>query len=392
MKPLKTIKSLKGFFMGHNKIIKTLFLLLLLTLFLSFPTPYSVCINAQATETGDNMTVDGSFNLKYGGVNSYNGKDFTDKSDAVLTENQLRKNGYILISTDRKEISDEDFQILKNMNFWFNDFIDDKLRWQFDKIYIYKPLLDKCINEQKNRGALSEETVTEVMDSTVVFAYEYWHFKDKIGQLSDEFNDNIPDYFDSGYIEINTTENMVITLIHWDLKTYYRFYVSKNTPFMVRLPLGHYKVADINAVEIGPMEQALPLSNMVYLTSEYSDRDNPYVMDVSKVINKYIIPEGDISGMPDLSLDKNQNIPEERTVVDEKALKEAQERSRKAIEEQSKQEQEEQENKTSSNNVLYLSLGVTLGILLIWVIVNKIKSKKTHYREDEDDGDDYSES
>ena len=135
------------------------------------------------------------------------------------------------------------------------------------------------------------------------------------------------------------------------------------------------------------------------------DRDNPYVLNVSKVINKYGIPKADLYGMPDLSLDKNQNIPEERTVVDAEALEQAiakaqaeidrdeaeqakKEEARKealTIGDNSKTEEAAAEKKEKEKKSRLVSAGVITAVLLVIISAVKAIAGKLSRKAGEDD-------
>ena len=235
---------------------------------------------------------------------------------------------------------------------------------------------------------VDENLKDEIRKSTVVLLNEVWYSQERVGKISDEFNENIPDFIEkTGYVEINTPIDMQITLLSWDTKQYYVFYVSKGTPFVAKLPQCMYKVTDINTVGLGKYETSLPNSNIITLTDENEDRDKPYIIDVSMVVDKYAIPEGDISGKPDLSLDKNQHIPEEKTVVDADALKRAQELAKKSAEEQDFEKNANNDNSDKKSRVI-ISLLIVSGILAIWKSIEKIK-EKNYAEEDVEKNDEY---
>lgn len=166
---------------------------------------------------------------------------------------------------------------------------------------------------------------------------------------------------------------------------------------MVKLKFDTYKVTEINTVELPSEETSLKYRNIFTVGEKQKDRDHPIVIDIAKTVYKYQIPEADISGKPDLSLDKNQNIPEERTVVDEEALKNAR---KKAAEEKKKEEAEQEklanetdeereareteEKKQAEKKTRMLFAGaVTVAGVIIWTIINKIRNRKEK-DEDED--------
>ena len=349
---------------------------------------------------GDKISLAPDYGLPDGGKNKIGHELYRTRNDSIMAEAELRKKGYVLISTEAKEISDDDLEILANSKFWFSEYLErssKNMSWVMDKIYIYKPLLNNYLAEYREDGIVSRNTSYQVMTKTVMFAYSVYYFNDRVGTISDMFNENIPEYLVGAYMEINSPINVEVTLINWGMKCYFKFYISKGTPFMVKLPEGQYKVAGINTVDIGKMEPAMPLHNMVYLTrTEYGDRDHPYVMDITPVINKYVIPEADISGMPDLSLDQNQNIPEERTVVDTEALEAARKLAQEEIDRENEEEAEKKKGEPTEEEIekekkkerLKAAGFITVIGLALFTIISKFIKLKEKKRKGGDDGGD----
>lgn len=278
--------------------------------------PITVSANSDSSESFEYEFTDGMI-VCNGGLNEYNGKAFGSREEALITDQDIRNKNYVLVSTDLKEISEEDYQILYDGGFWFTSYLnsDNLLQWTKDKVYIYKPSLEKYLDEMKTSNEADLYTLMEIEISGIVFAYDYWYSKDKVGKISGEFNDNISPWNSPAYMEIDSPIDIEIVLENKEQKTFYIFYVSKDTPFAVRLPQAQYNVISVNAVEIEQYEEVLPSSNIIVLNEEHADRDNPYVVNITELVNKYSIPSIDLSGKPDLSLDQNQNIPEESTIV-----------------------------------------------------------------------------
>lgn len=346
--------------------------------------------SASSSAQQEAYAIEGDYNLPIGGRNEYNGEEIKTRGEAVQIEKELRKRNYVLISTNGGILTDKEFDVFQEEGFWFCDYMnkDDLFKWTMGKVYVYKPLLEKFLRNHDKGITETLNTRIEIEQSAVVLAYEYWYSLDKAGEISDEFNDNIPAWSKPAYMEIDSPINIEIILLNYYQKTYYKFYVSKGTPFMVRLPQGQYNVVGLNTLDISKGEEALPYNNVIILTDDHNDRDHAYEVNISKLVSKYNIPEADISGTPDLSLDQNQNIPEEKTVVDKEAFEAARAKvneENQRLQQIAEQEQENEESapKSISKKNLYLIAGLLTVILtVIWVIAD-VKKRKTRYDDDE---------
>lgn len=339
-------------------------------------------------------------NFPFGGYNSFEGTQIETEAQAMEMEKTLVGRNYELASTDARTISEHEYELLMKYGSWYSDYaknnLDRPFNMQFYRVYVYRPVFDVFISEAET-GEMTSATMLAMTFSTVVISYDSYYYERLAFTEDDEFNDNIPDFYNSGYLEINSPMNVEVTLLSMGTSRYYKFYVSGGTPFMVKLKFDTYKVTEINTVELPSEETSLKYRNIFTVGEKQKDRDHPIVIDIAKTVYKYQIPEADISGKPDLSLDKNQNIPEERTVVDEEALKNAR---KKAAEEKKKEEAEQEklanetdeereareteEKKQAEKKTRMLFAGaVTVAGVIIWTIINKIRNRKEK-DEDED--------
>lgn len=254
-----------------------------------------------------------------GGINEYKKVKANNREETLELEEEVKHNDYILVSSDYKDITDEEFTLLKNQGYWFgwrylNE--ENEFRWSMDKVYVYKPSFEDMLSQLETQGYVDDYTNFEIECSTVVLSYDFWYSWEKQGKMSDEFNDNIPEWEEKAYMLIKSPINIEIILLNIDEKTFYRFYVSANTPFLVALPCATYFVEDINGYKIENFESTLPSKNTVVLNSERNGTEaTAYEIDITRTVEAYNIPEIDISEEPDTSSKSNQNIQKEKTKV-----------------------------------------------------------------------------
>lgn len=256
--------------------------------------------------------------IRTGGINTYDDVSAESYEDTVALEAALRNSGYILVNTDSMDITQEEFEKFQTYSFWFSDYIrpDETFYWTSYRIYVYSPSYNDYMIQLNESGILSEHTRLEINTSTVVISYAYWHSKSKAGTICDEFNENIPEWFDTGYLEIRSPIDVEVKF-HLPIEdTYYVFYASANTPFLVKMKTGGYNVVEVNAHKFEDREKAIIHNNMIHIEKE-NTIDNPYVVELKTLVDTYGIESADISGQPDYSIGQNQNIPEQKVVVEE---------------------------------------------------------------------------
>lgn len=117
-----------------------------------------------------------------GGVNELNGIQCTTRNDCEALEKYLRSAGYVLVTTDSKDISDENYDLLQKE---FNSFLsrymdrDNEVYWTKYRVYLNKETYDNAISEMKKDGSFSIETELELIDSSVVLNYAVWDNYDR---------------------------------------------------------------------------------------------------------------------------------------------------------------------------------------------------------------------
>lgn len=268
--------------------------------------------------------------VKEGGLNTFDCVEPHSRQEAYeLSQRLIYEEGYVQVSGNGRLISDEEYALVKGRcSFWFTMYMEeDDYGLEYEAVFMYKASYDSLIEILKNtptedKPQIPDWLFSEISTSTVVIGYDFWYFISKENTICDEFNDNIPSWFETAYLEIRSPVNCTVKLWNVDLNRYHVFYVVKNTPFLVKLKQADYRVVLINDTQIndnmGKGEDALPYNNRIQLSSKYT-KDNPYLLDFTRVVTKHNIKDGDIVGKPDLSFGQNQKIPTEHTTVKDNA-------------------------------------------------------------------------
>lgn len=252
-----------------------------------------------------------------GGINSYGGTACESKEETYKLEMRLRSEGFVLLTTDDKDISEEDFATLTEGCYlppYFEYFDrDNEFCWdmQMSKVYMRKDLLKDALEQLRDRNRVTGDTQIEITSSTVVIDYGVWFLQERVGKVLNEINDNIPSWYEgSGYLEIHSPIDVMITLEIWSEHTFVVLYVKANVPLLVRMKLGMFVVTGINSTEIPVGEVTIPIQNH-YSIIEEDTIDNPCILDLNDVISKYEIKPADITGKPDFSWENRDNLTEE---------------------------------------------------------------------------------
>lgn len=277
-----------------------------------------------SAKTGDRFRLyeEGNW-IALGGINEFDDVKATSRSETQELENKLMQNNYILITSDSMSVLIEDYEdFMSGATFWFSSYMERKEPyWNVYKVYVYKPSYDDYMEQLRSEsGVISRETVQELNNSTVVIDYNYWNVEDAIGTYSDKFNDNIPDYCETGYLKLISPIDCEVTILQAYTKQYYKFYVRKNVPFLVEIMAGCYHIVEVNSQNIPDNidnngEATLPYNNQLQIWS-YHTKDSPYTIELYQLCSKYNIPDTDIDDKPDYSITGNNDkyIPEDTTV------------------------------------------------------------------------------
>lgn len=226
--------------------------------------------------------------VRQGGVNSIDGVTAETEEETIALEKSLQSQNYILVSSDEKQISDEEFDKFVNGNYNppYYDFLnkDNQYFWERCKVYVYKPCYDAAMEQLDKKGNVDVLTNGELATSTVLIDYAKWFEKERAGKILDEYNDNIPEWYtETGYLCITTSMTVDVTLELVYEHTFYKFRVTPQKPFLVRLKAGEYNVRVLNQTNVTETEATLPYANTIQVWSECTE-ENPYLLDLTTTI------------------------------------------------------------------------------------------------------------
>lgn len=246
-----------------------------------------------------------------GGVNSFDGIKCTSVDDCEALEKYLRSKEYVLVTTDDKDITDEEYDLFTSR---YDAFLtrymnrENSVYWTKYKVYVNKQTYENVISEIRNNGDISIDSEVEIIDSSVVLNYYSFESEMRKGTVVFDINENISDWWeDRGFLEISSPVNVMIKLECYEDDTYHVFYVKANEPFLVRLRANGYFVCAVNTQGIEEGEDTLKYTNNARISTE-NTIDNPYKLDITKLVEKYNISSIDISNKPDFSWENRDNI------------------------------------------------------------------------------------
>lgn len=252
--------------------------------------------------------------IRTGGINSYDGERAASYEETISLEAALRKSGYILVNTDFRDISDEEYDLFCSCGFWFSSYISNDEDY---RVYVYTPSFNDFKKQYNEYGNIEDYTYMEINSSSVVISYGYWDSLKKAGTVSNEYNDNIPEGREAGYLQIVSPVDTKIRLHFPITDRYFEFSVQEDIPFLVRLKTGAYNITDVNGYEFRDGESTIKNNNIIHIEETYT-AENPYVVELYELVENYSIPPADISAEP-ATTEPNQNNPEHQATVSEKA-------------------------------------------------------------------------
>lgn len=237
-----------------------------------------------------------------GGVNCFDGKKAHEQEDLEEMEQTIRAEGYVLVNT-RPEFDElmESFDELRKdygtdySIVFFESYLnpENKFQKQYSKVYVDELVLKEYIDTYRNGKLHSNPYLLMELDSsTVVIDYGVVYFHERIGaDVSDEINDNIPEWCDTGYLCIESPVSVKITLFLTEDKNYYTFYVQKNEPFLVKIRQGGYNVVSVNSTETGDGEETLPFNDLIQITDGNRLKENAYILQLQQFVEKYNVQD-----------------------------------------------------------------------------------------------------
>lgn len=331
-------------------------------------------------DTGDRYLLNDNGNwIAVGGHNTFDCVKATSREETEKLESTLLLNDYILVSTEYKSISDEDFDaILNGKSFWFTSYLENKqITWNKYHVYMYKPSLEDYLEQLENR-AVMPYTQMEIAESSVVIDYSFWDSLDKIGTITDEYNENIPYYVTiTGYLEIRSPIDCYVKIMRSSTRTYHIFTVKKDEPFLVKLVGDCYHIVGVNKQEVPDNidnngEDTLPYNNQIQIL-ETCTAEKPYVIELEQLVKKYKIPSA--------LIDNNNNI------VDEKQYEEV---VLDISEEQTVIEDGPTQQLTNSKNIIvWIVLAIVCFVGVVFAVFEIVSFKKSSQEVDDQDEDYY---
>lgn len=247
---------------------------------------------------------EGSEFVPIGGVNSFNYITAESKAETQELEKYLRDHDYVLVNTAKKEITDKEADICKNLDTANAKYMSEDNSFEYDennyKVYEYKPLLEYAVKEYEETGILNDTLKQEMSLSSVRLDYYAWYTKDRIGQVmeTEEINENLPERYEenAGFIEFLSPINAEIVLHLIDNDYYYRIYIAKGET-LVKVRSEHYEITSVNAVDTYYNEELLTNNNyfVVWQNPEY----DPIVVNLTELVKRDKIPDRNIEGKPD---------------------------------------------------------------------------------------------
>lgn len=319
-------------------------------------------------KTGDRYQLheDGNW-IAVGGRNEFDEVKANSREETERLEETLILNDYILVTTDQMNISYEDYvKFRDSRSFWFSEYIvDEEPYWNNERLYVYKPSFDDYMEQLDSKSGTERYTVEEIINSSVLIDYIFWEMRDLVGSTSDIFNDNIPSYVSVGYLQIESNINCEVKLLQAGTRRYYVFYIQKNNPFLVKIPVGCYHIVNVNNTEVSDNidnegENTLPYNNQIQVR-EHHTIDNPYLIQLFELSTKYNLKDVDISGKPNYSLTDDMEFFPIEDIADEKTVLEEDDRSKK--------------ERNPPDIVLCILIGSIGFVGIIWIIATVNKSK-----------------
>lgn len=240
-----------------------------------------------------------------GGINKLGGIPATSREETQELESYLKSIGYILATTENKQISDEDVEMLKDFHFCGIKYLDssDSFYWSYDnfRVYVYQPTFDTIKRQYKEKGKAELFASIELSASTVVIDYYYWQAMERIGttvDAIDEINNNIPERLqeNAGFVKFITPIDCEIILYLYDANYYYRLFLRKGTTLM-KMHSEHYQIEFINAVGMDVGDELL--TNKNYIVVYQQPEDDPLIVDITQAVKRDMIEGIDIKGQPD---------------------------------------------------------------------------------------------
>lgn len=258
------------------------------------------------------FAVTGSFSVRaeyahYGGINTYDDFEAKTTADAKQLEYTLKEDGYILLSKDSTDITQEELDDFLENDFsselWFTGYIDASEDY---KVYVLKDLFYQFFEDIENPETyhcMTDETMLDFYDTSVIIDYTIIKALEQEGTYSDQWGDNLSADANVGYLKISTPIYVKIELYNIHSHVYHIIpFDEGETP--VRVKTGDYRITKINSIEVSENEPLLPYANNITI-KESNTEEKPYMIELTDFLRKYssdgfgnIIEETDVRYEP----------------------------------------------------------------------------------------------
>lgn len=313
---------------------------------------------------------EGGTMFRSGGINKIDGEKVETEEEMQALEAELQSSGYVQVTGEGRDISAEDYALLEQnrVGLPFANWIDPDSKHtayydDFYRVYIYKPIYNDLIEQLKEDGRVSSITGREASASMVVINDGEWYHKNRIGKIITEYNNQLPEWADAGFLQIESQIDACVTMMYTSGQYYVQFFVKANEPFLVKLRTGGYYITSINTEGIAVEEGALMHHNSIYISESHTESD-PKILSIKQVVEKYnIAPLENIEEQPDYSWGNRweyapiEDIPEEDVIVEE-------------------QEQQKESKSLSKRTWTFVLLGMFSIIIIAVIMAYKIVKKK----------------
>ena len=277
--------------------------------------------------------------LANGGINRINGYIAEDKDNAVQLESFLESNNYVQISGQGKDISDEEYELLmfNSTNYMpsYAQFMnrESDYYWDMFKVYMEENCYERIIKalEQGHSPDVYLEMASKM--SQVVVNYAQWYESERVGKVVNEYNNSIPSWYDTGFMQIECPIDVKLTVEFNGEETLNEYYIQGGVPLLLKVKQGLQSVIKVNDVDIEYGEVAVLNKNRLYVLPEHTI-DNPLVVSLEEIVTKFNLNVQDVPTIKDKekppTVDyREMAIPEEHTILMER--EERQKKNKKLV-------------------------------------------------------------
>ena len=153
-------------------------------------------------------------------------------------------------------------------------------------VYAFKLSIDDLLKTYHDENELLETyTEEELGASTVIIDILYWDKADKTGKAVTDYGDNLPDYEDTGYINIKTPIGAHIKLHNVDDNNWYEIDLTAGDN-VIKLKIGTYYIDYINDKDMAERENSIVANNRIQIEPD-NTIENAYSVSLDLAMQKY---------------------------------------------------------------------------------------------------------